>query len=43
MLLKSVRILYSRQLKNEPKKNKKQKTWGSYERVGKERTAAGKR
>ena len=41
MLLKSVHILYSRQLKDEPKKKKK--TWGSYERVGKERTAARKR
>ena len=40
MLLKSVHILYSRQLKDEPKKKK---TWGSYERVGKERTAARKR
>lgn len=37
MLLKSVCILYSRQLKDEQKK------WGGYERVGKEITAAKKR
>ena len=37
MLLKSVCILYSRQLKDEQKK------WGGYERVGKEITAARKR